>query len=217
MVPEISSPVSNTADGTWVGIGGVSRNDLIQAGTQAITDGTGKINYQAWYEMIPDNSIPVSLAINPGDSLTTTITQHQPDQWVISINNNTTGQSFTTDRTYSSSLSSAEWIEEMPSSDQGFIPLDNFQSLDFIRGATVKDGQAVTIGDSRAQPLSMVDSIGNTLVQPSILGADNASFTVAQPAYGNTADLTDTFSNWFSQTLGFGSSSSRRHRSFGEY
>jgi hypothetical protein len=34
-------------------------------------------------------------------------------------------------RIYSSSLSSAEWIEKMPSTGSSFVPLDNFGSVQF--------------------------------------------------------------------------------------
>src|SRR5580693_2390477 len=35
-IPQISGSASPSADATWVGIGGVTTQDLIQAGTQAI-------------------------------------------------------------------------------------------------------------------------------------------------------------------------------------
>jgi hypothetical protein len=41
---------------TWVGIGGVNSRDLIQAGTQQQTTGTGQTQYQAWVEMLPQAS-----------------------------------------------------------------------------------------------------------------------------------------------------------------
>jgi hypothetical protein len=49
-VPDFSSDSSAGADATWVGIGGVSTNDLIQAGTQETTSGTGTTEYRAWVE-----------------------------------------------------------------------------------------------------------------------------------------------------------------------
>ena len=67
------------ADATWVGIGGVQTRDLIQAGTQAIVGNPGDITYQAWYEVLPDVSTPIDLAISPGNSITTTLTETQPD------------------------------------------------------------------------------------------------------------------------------------------
>lgn len=43
---------SLSADATWVGIGGLSSNDLIQVGTQAIVQ-NGTTTYEPWYELLP--------------------------------------------------------------------------------------------------------------------------------------------------------------------
>ena len=54
-------------DATWVGIGGVTSNDLIQAGTQAIIQ-KGQTSYEAWYELLPGYQTIIPLTINAGDS-----------------------------------------------------------------------------------------------------------------------------------------------------
>jgi hypothetical protein len=66
VVPEVKNASVGRADAAWVGIGGVESHDLIQAGTQAVVTRRG-VQYQAWYEMLPDVSIPVPLAVRPGD------------------------------------------------------------------------------------------------------------------------------------------------------
>jgi hypothetical protein len=58
---------------TWVGIGGVSSRDLIQAGTQDATRGGGRAQFEAWIEMLPQPSQQVPLAVAPGDSVTVAI------------------------------------------------------------------------------------------------------------------------------------------------
>src|SRR2546425_2673655 len=50
-VPTVAA-TSTGADATWVGIGGLESQDLIQAGPQAMGDGTGGAS-TAWDEMVP--------------------------------------------------------------------------------------------------------------------------------------------------------------------
>ncbi|HEY1293448.1 MAG TPA: G1 family glutamic endopeptidase, partial [Chloroflexota bacterium] len=170
------------ADATWVGIGGVNTRDLIQAGTQQTVSGNGSTQYQAWVETLPQASHPVPLTINPGDSISIAINQSPDaqDQWQVSYTNNTTGQTYQVTEHYTSSMSSAEWIEEAPSAGRGLIPLDKFGSVDFTQGSTVKDGQTISIADAGAKPITMVARGSRQTAKPSSLGADGASFTVTQ-------------------------------------
>jgi hypothetical protein len=182
-VPQFAPSSPAGADATWVGIGGVSSRDLIQAGTQQTVSGNGSTQYQAWVETLPQASHPVPLAVNPGDSITIDITQspQAQDQWLVNFTNNTTGQTYQLTEHYTSSMSSAEWIEEAPSAARGRqIPLDTFGTIDFSQGSTVKDGQTVTIADSGAQPITMVARGSHQTAKPSSLGADGASFTITQ-------------------------------------
>src|SRR5437773_487975 len=93
-VPNVSLTTVG-ADATWVGIGGVDTRDLIQAGTQASVSG-GEVAYDAWIEMLPAPSKTISLGVNPGDSVTVSITQKSALDWTIALKNNTTGGRFTT-------------------------------------------------------------------------------------------------------------------------
>ncbi|MBV9580318.1 MAG: hypothetical protein JO057_17155 [Chloroflexi bacterium] len=182
-VPQFAPDSSAGADATWVGIGGVNTRDLLQAGTQQTVTGNGTTQYQAWVETLPQASHPVPLTVNPGDSISISIDQvpQSQDQWQVSFTNNTTGQKFQVNENYSSSMSSAEWIEEAPSAGRGqLIPLDNFGSIDFTQGSTVKDGQTVDIADAGAKPITMVARASRQTAKPSSLGADGSSFTVTQ-------------------------------------
>jgi hypothetical protein len=137
VVPAATASTSLAADATWVGIGGASGGtDLIQAGTQAIVR-NGIPTYEAWYELLPDASISLDMRVQAGDSITTSLTQIAPDQWSISIIDHTNGQSFANTVNYNSSLSSAEWIQEMPTTTSGSIPLDNFSSIPFTNATAV--------------------------------------------------------------------------------
>jgi hypothetical protein len=177
-VPTVPASNSAEADATWVGIGGVSGTDLIQAGTQTITE-NGQIEYQAWYETLPNASTPVSLTVSPGDSITTTLTNQGGNNWLVTIKDNTTNQQYVQTVTYASSESSAEWIEEMPSDGQSFIPLDNFGSVAFSNASATVNGAYTTIAGAGAHAVAMSNG-QSILSQPSAVGSDTASFTVTR-------------------------------------
>lgn len=176
-----SNGLGFSADATWVGIGGVSSTNLIQAGTQTIlTNGT--TSYQAWYELLPTSSRKIPLTVNPGDSITISITNQSGNTWNISFLNNTSGKNYQTSVTYYSSLSSAEWIEEAPSMGRSIIPLDNFGSVHFSDLWTIKNGVKVNPSETNATPVSMANPLGQILAQSSVLGNDGASFTINRTA-----------------------------------
>lgn len=171
---------STSADSSWIGIGGVTAGDLIQVGTQNIVSASGQVSTSAFYEMLPDVSQPVpGMTVAPGDSMTASISEIGSGQWTINITDKTNGQSYALTVAYASSLSSAEWIEEDPSYVNGqLIPFDNFHQAAFSGGTTVYNGASVNIAASTAQPVTMVNSNGQTIAVPSAIGGDGASFTV---------------------------------------
>ncbi|MFZ1075571.1 MAG: G1 family glutamic endopeptidase [Minisyncoccia bacterium] len=178
-VPAVAPSESAQADATWVGIGGVSSSDLIQIGTQAIAQSDGT-SYEAWYELLPGTSIPISMQVNAGDVMSASILQQGTGSWLVSIHDNTNDQSFSTTLSYSSSLSSAEWIEEMPSDQLGYIPLDSFGSVSFTGATAIKNGSGVTPADANAYSLTMIASANQALATTSSLGGDGSSFTVTR-------------------------------------
>jgi len=182
IIPAVPLATSTEADATWVGIGGVTGQDLIQAGTQAIVnDGnSGGVTYQAWYETLPQATEPVALTVSPGNSITATLTETGTNLWQVSLRNNTTGQSYVGEVPYSSSLSSAEWVEEMPTDVTTLVPLDNFGSVGFANATAVLNGNTVTIAGANANPITMVTQSGQTLASPSAIGSDGESFAVTR-------------------------------------
>lgn len=184
VVPQVATTTTG-ADATWVGIGGVSGTDLIQAGTQATVSG-GSVSYEAWIEMLPESSRTVSLAVAPGDSVTVTITEQSSGQWLIVMQNNTTKASYQRTVRYSSSRSSAEWVQEAPSSARGIIPLDDFGSVRFTAGSAVRDGKTLGLSALGATPVAMINRAGQAIAQPSTLGGDGSSFTVTRTSAPGT-------------------------------
>jgi hypothetical protein len=187
-VPNVA-PTGTGADATWVGIGGLTSNDLIQAGTQAVVSG-GTVEYSAWTEMLPAASRTVSLSVNAGDSVTVSITQKSATEWTIAMKNNTTGGTYSTTVQYSSSNSSAEWVQEAPSAGRGLLPLDQFGTVTFTSASAVRDGRQMSLSELGARAITMINAQGEALAQPSTLSNDGSSFSItrtdAQPTIRGT-------------------------------
>jgi hypothetical protein len=191
-VPQVSAAATTTGtsrrgpsgfgDATWVGVGGVSGRDLIQAGTEASVVGPGHAVYDAWVEMLPEASQTVPLTVSPGDSITIAIDEDSQGSgsWSVSYVNNTTGQKYQTNVQYASSESSAEWIEEAPSGGRRLVPLDNFGTVRFSGGSTVENGKKVNVAQAGAYPITMIDRSRQPLAVPSGLGSDGATFSVSR-------------------------------------
>ncbi len=174
---------------TWVGIGGVTSHDLIQAGTQDVSLGAGQFQFQTWIEMLPAASQQVSLAVVPGDSITVSIDEQGAGtgMWQVSMKNNTSNQSFQTSVQYTSTESSAEWVEEAPAGSRGILPLDNFGSVSFTDASATQNGQAVSLADLGARPITMVNATKEALAVPSRVGGDGSSFMVVRTSATATA------------------------------
>jgi hypothetical protein len=180
IMPQISYSSTLASNATWVGIGGRTSEDLIQAGVYEIANADGA-TYQAWYEMLPNNSIPVNLPVYPGDSISVAILETSPDTWNIVINNNTTNQQFEQTVTYDSSLSSAEWIQERPVINNSFSNLSGFSTVQFTGATVVANGQRISLAQSDPQVINMIDTpTGYALAVPSAIDSTGTSFTVSR-------------------------------------
>jgi Peptidase A4 family len=175
----LPSPVG--FDAAWVGIGGVTSRDLIQAGTQRSLQRNGATRHEAWIEVLPRASEIIPMTIGSGDTIRVSISQQGPELWVIVFTNITSGQTYQVSKRYASSLSSVEWIEEVPSSGRGrILPLANFGAMHFSQAAAMRGEQLLTIAESAAHPITMTAPGGLALAEPSRLGPDGASFTVTR-------------------------------------
>src|SRR5437762_10961121 len=177
-VPTVSAN-STGADATWVGIGGLSSRDLLQAGTQAMVDGSG-VTYTSWIEMLPQSSRNVPLSVSAGDSVTVTITQQSGNDWLIAMKNNTTNGSYSVTVQYSSSNSSAEWVQEAPSVGRGLVSLDQFGTVQFSGASAVRDGKTMSAAALGAKAITMINGQGQAIAQPSTIASDGSSFTIAR-------------------------------------
>jgi len=178
--PSATSATVESGDGTWIGIGGITTSDLIQIGTQNTISPSGVITTSAFYELLPAGAIGVaSLSINPGDTISASITQIGATQWSLSLTNVTTGRTFSTSVNYSSSFSSAEWIQEDPSYvDGSLVLLDNFGTVQFTNAVTTVNGTTMSAAASNASQITLIGqggASGHTAVPSAVSGS---SFTV---------------------------------------
>ena len=111
-----------------------------------------------------------------GDSLHASITEVSSGSWTISISDSSTSENYTTTVSYTSSHTSAEWIEEDPSFAKRSprVPFDNFTMATFSNAATSIGATNYTIETSSSQPITMTDSTNQPVATPSILGRPTA-------------------------------------------
>ncbi|MGD6934503.1 MAG: G1 family glutamic endopeptidase [Candidatus Bathyarchaeia archaeon] len=181
IVPQITYSVNDTYSSAWVGIGGYGESSLIQAGTEQHCE-NGKIEYFAWYELLPRTIIRISnLDIQPGDKVTTTITlvDDAADSWLIHVVDETEGRSFQKTVTYDSTRKSAEWIVERPLVNGQISTLANFNQATLTDCTATIKGETGSIKTFTYTPAVMVNDNDTELVEVSPLSDDGLSFTVS--------------------------------------
>ncbi|MES2214226.1 MAG: G1 family glutamic endopeptidase [Patescibacteria group bacterium] len=186
-VPAVPASNSHLVSAEWIGIGGINSTDLIQIGTEAISD-QNYSRYVAWYEVLPANPVTIPMVVHAGDSVSTSINLIGTNLWRLQLKNNTTGENYMTELSYASSLSSAEWIEERPKDVDHFLTLTNFGRVNFTSSTVVQDGMLISARDAAAGPLTMVEGT-QFLARATSLGPDGQSFSVYQPENPNPQPL----------------------------
>jgi hypothetical protein len=172
-VPTATQHKSGEAEysASWVGIGGgcidagctLTDATLIQAGTEQDVDASGAASYDAWWEIIPEPSTPISLPVHAGDR----------------IQNQTTGQSFSTSTPYTSTYATAEWIEETPVvvGNSGAVSVGPMPSLSTVGfDLSLTNGKPAAL--SASEEMQLVDTNGAVLATPSAPDADTDGFNV---------------------------------------
>src|SRR5205823_1453128 len=142
VVPAVSASNVASYSSAWVGIDGFNSKTVEQIGTDSDYV-NGKAQYYAWYEMYPAGSVTLGLSIHAGDTISASVSYTSPNQFVLSITDATTKQSFSITKTSSQAKrSSAEWIQEAPSSIGGVLPLANFGTINFSGSQATISGTA---------------------------------------------------------------------------
>ena len=146
-VPNLYATPTETFASEWVGIDGATNSYLIQAGVDEYYDPlTGYVYLAAWWEILPAAETQISMGVLPGDSITVTVGQVSGSEWAIQIIDNTTGQTFLTDQTYTGPGASAEWIMEAPEVNGAISTLAEYSPDVTFSGIRI-NGPETTITD----------------------------------------------------------------------
>jgi hypothetical protein len=187
-VPTVTQHTAGQAEASsdWIGIGGgcidagctATDSTLIQTGTEQDVSATGQATYNAWYELVPAPELQItSLTVHPGDRMSASISEvvSGSNAWNVTLKDLTTGQSFSTTVPYSSTHTTAEWIEETPlliGTNAGFAALPNLSNPAF--GSATTNGQPA--GLKASEELDLTDSNGNVIGAPSAPNATADGF-----------------------------------------
>ncbi len=183
-VPQVSTSTTEGRSSVWIGIGGQNDKTLIQVGTEQDFV-TGQATYYAWYELLPSGSIKIpNLSITPGDEVSASINllNSETNTWNITLSDISTGQSFSKNVVYGSSLASGEWIVERPSINGQITNLCDFGVV-FFRDCTISvNNLAGAIGNFTYYKIGMVNQDTAKLADVSALSQDDLAFNVSYVA-----------------------------------
>jgi hypothetical protein len=181
------TPGERTYAAFWVGLGGFSTKAqaLEQTGTEADCNLAGRAHYTAWYELVPEGTVTVALAIAPGDKIKASVSVARKRVTMI-VRDVTTGKSARNVR-HASHLdtSSAEWIVEAPSecsrnsNSCSALPLSDFGSITFTNAsARLRNHHHGAIASRlwSAKPIALREL--TITATPSTLGPAGSSFAV---------------------------------------
>jgi hypothetical protein len=169
---------------TWAGIGGYNTSDLIQAGTAEQSAPDNPVvgpQYYAWYELLPAGetqltgcSPDANCTVTPGDTISVNISRVSGNTWSISMTDSARW-SWNKNVSYSSSLSSGEWILEAPTL-VAQTPLAPVGTVHFGPTSTYTAGGAThTIAQGDPTQIFLSPGVVNEAT-PSALAADGQSF-----------------------------------------
>lgn len=162
--PTASCTSATSYSSFWAGLDGNSSSTVEQIGTEADCS-QGQPTYYAWYEMYPKLGIRLDLNIQPGDTITASVSTDGNGLFTLTLTDG--AQSFsTTLKAHHTALSSAEVIAEAPSSSHGpfgTLALTNFDKVTFSNvNVTDAAGNTEPIRDSNPDLIQMVEPDGTT-------------------------------------------------------
>jgi hypothetical protein len=198
-VPNITGS-RNSVAAQWIGLGGVSTQDLLQMGTMEQMQNGQPVAVVFW-EQLPDPAqivmtIPIGSTIDA--SISKSANETQDSTWDIkftvhSPNGKTETKTIPVqlDSDYAQAIgTSAEWISEDPSRQTGrLFPLANAGTVTFH--STLANGQPINAAGNQVQPVALASNFGDVLIAPSALSADGQSFSTTTLATTGTASISD--------------------------
>jgi hypothetical protein len=158
----------------WVGLDGYSSDTVEQTGTDTdCVDGSPQ--YYGWYETYPNPSFNFGDTIEPGDTISASVTYEGGDSFEYTLADETRGWSVSTTQTEADAArSSAEVIIEAPccTASGGILPLADFGTVNM--SDSIVDGSP--IGTTDPEQIIMVDNSGKDKDTVSSL-SDNENFS----------------------------------------
>ena len=180
IIPTVSSTSSfgsGSYSAFWVGLDGYSSSTVEQIGIGADVSG-GRTQYYAWYEMYPSGAYEIPLSVAPGNAISASVSYGGNNQYDLTISDLSTAKSYSTIQDSSAGQrSSAEWIAEAPSSNNGVLPLANFGKVTFSDASATMDGATGSISSFSAVAIDLVASSGLNATT-STLNSTGTSFSV---------------------------------------
>jgi hypothetical protein len=112
--PAVKCGSAATLVATWVGLDGYASDSVEQIGTEAACEGGGA-DYLAWYELYPEDAVDLARTVDPGDSITASVTATSSTEFTLKIADATQGWTYSTVQSDSAAKrSSAEVVVEVP-------------------------------------------------------------------------------------------------------
>ncbi|MDR3584595.1 MAG: G1 family endopeptidase [Desulfosporosinus sp.] len=183
-IPTVTASQQNAAAAQWIGLGGATSTDLLQIGTIEDIENGQQVTEVFW-EQLPSPAQIVT-TIQNGSSIKASIAQAADLTWNLTLTVSGQSQTYTIppvtlDPSYVSGIgTSAEWISEDPSTQSNQLyPLANMGTVTYQ--AALVNGQPLNSTGNKVHSVDLVSSNGNVLLAPSVLGADNESFTTSIP------------------------------------
>jgi Peptidase A4 family len=179
--PEVTCPTDEDQEAVfWVGLDGATDSTVEQDGTMAVCY-LGTPTYYTWWEMYPTSSIEIVGGIEPGDTISASVS-YAGGKYSLQVTDSTDpASSFTKSKKCGSGLtcarSSAEWIVETPSGSRGYYPLPNFGSWTPATAAVTGATASGSISAFPDNAIDMVSDAGYDLATAGSLADGGTSFT----------------------------------------
>ena len=149
----------------WVGLDGYNSDSVEQTGTDS--DCAGRTpDYYGWYEMYPADPVYFNNPVEPGDSISASVTFNSGSStYTLTLTDSTQGWT-QQEQIQESGLanSSAEVITEAPSSETGVLPLADFATINYgdsTANGSSMDAQSPTSIIMVSQRGDQLDSTGS--------------------------------------------------------
>lgn len=163
----------------WDGLDGLTSDTVEQTGTIGYCSGTTP-EYCAWHEMYPAGNVEYSETVQPGDVLSSSVTE-SGGSFALILTDSTQGWTEDTIATApSADLSSAEVVAEVPSQGDSILPLPDFGTVTFgsaANGLDTVNGSPLTAKTRGLDEITMESNHGVREAEPTAIGDGSFSST----------------------------------------